>query len=116
MRANRKLRGVLALALAGGLTATVVSSAAAADPIAVSGDNGHGYEVVTGNVTWVDAEAAARAMSWGEADVCSGHLATITSADENAFLVDQFGAATLLFKWFGGIQPDSDSGTDGWTW
>ena len=116
MRANRKLRGVLALALAGGLTATVVSSAAAADPIAVSGDDGHGYEVVTGNVTWVDAEAAARAMSWGEADVCSGHLATITSADENAFLVDQFGAATLLFKWFGGIQPDSDSGTDGWTW
>src|SRR6188508_3282842 len=105
MRANRKLRGVLALALAGGLTATVVSSAAAADPI-----------VVTGNVTWVDAEAAARAMSWGQADVCSGHLATITSADENAFLVDQFGAATLLFKWFGGIQPDSDSGTDGWTW
>jgi len=40
MRANRKLRGVLALALAGGLTATVVSSAAAADPIAVSGDDG----------------------------------------------------------------------------
>jgi len=116
MRASRKLRGLLALALAGGLTATMVSPAAAADPIAVWGANGHGYEVVTGNVTWVDAEAAAQAMSWGEAGVCSGHLATITSADENAFLADQFGEATLLFKWFGGIQPDSDNANDGWTW
>jgi hypothetical protein len=102
--------------LAGGLAATMVSPATAADPGAVWSTNSHRYEVVTADVTWTSAEAAARAMSWGEAGVCSGYLATITSQGENDFLATQFGASMLAFKWFGGIQPNSALIADGWTW
>ncbi len=46
-------------------------------------DNGNYYGPVTANTFWSAANAAANAMTLGS---CSGHLATITSAAENAFI------------------------------
>ena len=48
-----------------------------------SGGNGHYYEYVTGNQTWTDAKTAAEGKSHlGVA----GHLVTITSGAEQAFV------------------------------
>ena len=41
-------------------------------------DNGHYYMAVDGTFTWIEADTAAKAIG--------GHLATITSAEENAFI------------------------------
>ncbi|MEZ4988205.1 MAG: HYR domain-containing protein [Saprospiraceae bacterium] len=50
-------------------------------------DNGHFYEfIVEPNITWTDAAAAAAARTLNGQ---TGYLATITSASENAFIVDR---------------------------
>ncbi len=77
-----------------------------ADPIVWDG-NGHSYEVITGDSTlsWDEARALAESMG--------GHLATITSAEENAFLADlvaTYGTGNLERYWLGGYQ--TDPGTD----
>ena len=67
-----------------------------------------------GGRPWSEAEAAAAAMKYRS---CTGHLATITSAQENAFIVANFPEAMSGGYWFGGIQ-ETGSGTPdaGWTW
>ena len=93
-----------------------LGTAAHADVITWDG-NGHGYKVVTGDTTlsWMEAKAAAEAMG--------GHLATITSEDENDFvtmlLVDLgFGVGDLQRYWLGGYQPPprDDEPDGGWAW
>jgi T1SS-143 domain-containing protein len=68
--------------------------------------NGHYYEVVGGNVSWAQANAAAIAAG--------GYLATITSAAENAFILNLNGlTAQSQNLWLGG----SDAATEGtWKW
>jgi hypothetical protein len=68
--------------------------------------NGHLYEVVSSTQTWTAAQSAAAGRTkYGAA----GYLATITSAEENAYVATRLTSA----GWMGA----SDSGTEGdWKW
>lgn len=73
--------------------------------------NGHYYELVSSNLNWDQAKAAAQAKSYLGV---TGHLATITSAQEQSFVTDQFFGRTA---WLGGIQAAGSaepSGGFGW--
>ena len=76
--------------------------------------NGHSYEAVTapaGGINWDTAKAAAEARG--------GYLATLTSAEENQFIVDNLPLAVIPgYYWLGGVQPDPASvePDEGWTW
>ena len=81
--------------------------------------NDHWYEFVvpTDNeglptlITWEDAQAAA-----AEGD---GFLATITSPEENDFIVDMILPAQtgIVAAWLGGFQPpEAAEPADGWEW
>jgi hypothetical protein len=52
-------------------------------------DNGHFYEAVTvpGGISWIAAYALTQTRTYAG---IRGHLATITSAEENQFLVNHF--------------------------
>jgi len=83
-------------------------SAAQAAPV-VNPANGHTYDAISGVFSWTEAKAAAEAMG--------GHLATLTSADENAFIVGAFPDAFLGGYWLGGFQPPgTGEPADGWEW
>ena len=72
---------------------------------ASSGGNGHWYEVVSTLRTW-DAQSVV-------AESRQGHLATITSASENAFVSQ----STVGGCWIGGIAPVNQGCTpSAWTW
>ena len=65
-------------------------SGAGAAPVSFDG-TGHSYELVSTPLTWTAASSAALAMSFaGE----PGYLATITSAEENQFIIDTFSPET----------------------
>jgi hypothetical protein len=84
-------------------------------------DNGHWYQQVrlAGRVTWPEARAAAQSLFFAG---YRGHLATITSAAENQFIVAHVmnagGADTSTF--LGGYQdrgaPDYREPAGGWRW
>lgn len=90
------------------------------DGSAVEWTNGHCYEaVLVPGLTWLESEAACEARG--------GYLATLTSADENAFayglvsdrdefwFLDAFGNG--LGPWIGGFQaPGSTEPDGGWEW
>ena len=87
-------------------------AAPAAVPLAEPGKplifGGHRYQFVPGAERWLNAQA--RAVGMG------GHLATITSAAENAWIRDTFGA--LIPRdgtgfWLGGFQSTESSA---WEW
>jgi hypothetical protein len=85
----------------------------AAEPIQWEG-NGHWYDCVAGTYAWLEARAAADSLSWlGQ----PGHLATLTSAEENAFVDENFGACQNDL-WLGGYQdPNYEPVPDaGWRW
>jgi hypothetical protein len=85
----------------------------AADPVQWDG-NGHWYECVAGSYPWLEARAAADSMSWLD---LPGHLATLTTPEENAFVDETFGACQSNL-WLGGYQdPQYDPIPDaGWHW
>lgn len=76
--------------------------------------NGHYYQIVTvsGGTDWFNAKTLAESMTF---QGVSGHLATITSDGEGAFIksLEQAG----LSYWAGGFKPtpDPDSAA-GWQW
>lgn len=83
--------------------------AAVADPV-VWDVNGNGYELILaeGGITWADAEQAAEEMG--------GHLATITSAEENEFIVSALGIGRNPY-WLGGFQVAGSAEPDlEWQW
>jgi len=99
-----------------GLALLVVCGYAQADPITWA-PNGHTYEVITGEstLTWAEAEAMAESMG--------GHLATITSSEEDDFvewLVSTYGTGNLERYWLGGYQLLPGDGNcepaDCWAW
>jgi hypothetical protein len=99
--------------LDGGTDSGSLDSSGSADRVipdgaAVSAENGHGYLFVPSpGVTWSQADVAARTMG--------GHLATITSNAENAFVVGLLGANDRI--WIGGRQPaGSIEPAGGWQW
>jgi hypothetical protein len=69
---------------------------------------GHWYERVDASISWVDAKAVAESRSFNGAQ---GYLATITSDQENRWIVDNLGGAATLDHWLGGYN---DQGT--WKW
>jgi len=73
-------------------------------------DNGHYYELIDLEGTWGQYNAAANSSSYNG---LQGHLATVTSASENTWLVSTFSATSLNKHLFGG----TDQVTEGvWEW
>jgi hypothetical protein len=105
---------------------TVVSAASAQTTQAVEwkvseGGNGHWYQlVISGQTTWPAARTASEERG--------GHLATVTSASEEAFIAllaarashptawvdDQ--AVTAAGPWLGGYQPLGATSSQPWAW
>lgn len=88
-----------------------------------SGGNGHWYEFVSSPLDWPSAKQAAEASSWLG---LGGHLVTITSAEENSFVMSQVLPAGQEFAWIGLTDSEQYSGhesyglpnpqVDGWVW
>lgn len=98
---------IFKLALA---AAMLCGTAATAAPVywdATSGGNDHAYEFISGNYSYSQAKAAAAAMTF---DGMQGHLATVTSADENAHVMSVSGGN---MTWLGG---ERDAGTNTFRW
>lgn len=76
--------------------------------------NGHWYALNSTKLSWADAKAAAEASSY---DGMTGHLVTITSAEENAWLYSTFGSQlTNPYHWIGAYQSNPQSLDAGWAW
>lgn len=78
-------------------------------------ENGHYYQRVdvAGGKNWHNARDAAANMTFmGRV----GHLATITSAAENAFIVSALGGSSTGRHWLGGYQTGGPEPAGGWTW
>lgn len=85
-----------------------------ADPIQWEG-NGHYYDVIVEQLTWEEAKQIAEDLSYlGR----PGHLATINSAEENAFLTEYaLGFSEQASYWLGGFQPMNSEEPGGeWQW
>ena len=103
----------------GGLTA-VGPSGTAQQFISGAGATNHWYEFVSGTVSWTAAQDAATARG--------GHLATISDANENAFVSALTGYSAVagdfskqapigLFQAIGGLEGSANPGASGgWTW
>lgn len=79
------------------------------------GGNGHWYDLVLESRSWTDANDVASTYVINGSNC---HLATVTSAEENAFLVNNFlnGRDGMGF-WLGGYQlPNQPSTNVGWNW
>lgn len=75
------------------------------------GGNGHYYDVIDMNTdTWENYNALASSSSHMG---MQGHLATVTSSAENAWLVVTFGASNLNYHLFGGTDMNSEGN---WEW
>lgn len=87
------------------LIASLLASSVHAQQVFFDG-TGNYYELVTTNATWEEAESfAAERMLFG----IEGHLATLTSQEENTFLLDTFGGLSGwigLSQAAGSIEPD----------
>lgn len=92
----------------------LASPAAMAAPVQWAG-NGHYYEVVSlPGSSWIDARDQAAGMSFHGAQ---GHLATLTSASENAFVTSLLTNSAVLQWFIGGLQPPgSVEPTGSWSW
>ncbi len=100
------------VALAVLVAAVTISSA---DPVQweiSDGGNGHWYESVDcGVCNWHEASTLAAGMVWLG---YQGHLATITTPEENAWIWTNVGTVSF---WIGGYQLNDDDGPAGnWAW
>lgn len=90
-------------------------SSAHAEP-ALFADTGNHYDFIAGSFDWNEAKSDAETKTFlGE----TGHLATITSEEEDNFIRGQFGGEVTQFvgPWIGGIWDGAGQGpTDGWSW
>lgn len=81
------------------------------------GGNGHWYERVDAVVTWDAANTTAQSMSYLGVQ---GHLVTLTSAEENAFVFSAVFSAAYTpgtYSWIGGYQiNDSSEPAGNWAW
>jgi hypothetical protein len=88
----------------------LLSTAAAAQPVLFPG-NGHRYELIVGQTTWANAQAAAPTYSF---QGIPGHLVTITTSAENSFISNTFASGqSAYFAWIGGYEPNDDGV---WRW
>lgn len=101
-----KLSGVAICAIGGQLLAAPIYNPA----------NGHYYEAAFSSAAldWPTAKSLAEASSYLG---LGGHLATITSADENGWLVANLGGAVDASAFLGGFQPPGSlEPSGGWQW
>ena len=71
--------------------------------------NGHTYQLIEETLTWKEAKAKAEELG--------GHLATITSAEENSVLKNMVEQSGLSNVWLGGTDSATEGTTDGnWKW
>lgn len=102
------------------LLATVtlsLAAAALAEPVQWN-VNGHWYELITTPVSWDEADAMAEALTY---DGRQGHLATITSQEENDFIfwfvLGGNIPTPLGDPWLGAYQTPPSSDPDAnWYW
>lgn len=90
----------------------IASAVARADPVEWEA-NGHFYEVVSQEVQWAVARTTAASMAW---QGHPGRLASVTSAEEQAFLESAFGSL-LNMAFLGGYQTPGDRPpAEAWHW
>jgi hypothetical protein len=100
---------ILILGLALGVAALAAQPAGA--ETAQWPGNGHWYELVIISVPWEDARYMAQSLQYLDG---YGHLATITSAEENDFIATAFTSGEAeFFAWFAGYEPNDDGI---WVW
>lgn len=105
-------RMICILAILIAFVAMSVGSVSAAQVLNAA--NGHTYEMVScGPITFNDAKTAASGMTLDGFN-CYGHLATISSAEENAFIVNAFDGIDK--KWIGAFQSSPSDVATGWEW
>ena len=76
--------------------------------------NGHYYRAFTVGMSWTSAKAAAEAMSYSG---MQGHLATVTSAQENEWMRTNLSLSIDSRYWIGGRQsPTGQEPAGGWEW
>lgn len=90
-----------------GDTSIEISAAAEFAGKSFNPTNGHYYEFVSGSQTWEAARAAAKSRTFNG---LTGYLATITSAEENAFVNSKTGGSAA---WIGGADIDVEGS---WQW
>ncbi len=74
--------------------------------------NGHWYAAIDESVMWDEARAAAESLVFNGKQ---GHLATLTSAEENDWVFNNL--PNNFSFWLGGIQvPAGAAPNDGWQW
>lgn len=97
-----------------GLFTLVIAGMANAVPMQWSssvGGNDHWYDAIASQSLWEDAKIATEQIG--------GYLATMTSADENQFIVDTFLQSNIAARhyWLGGYQLNNNSEPAGnWAW
>ncbi len=112
MEPTRAFGKLIGLALGASLLLPVSGQAASLRWAASAGGNDHWYDFVNiPNPTWTEAKTAA--------ENSGGYLATLTSADENAFVGAIWAATHFDTVWLGGYQtppaPEVDPTAD-WHW
>ncbi|MDC1136069.1 hypothetical protein OAT45_05115 [Alphaproteobacteria bacterium] len=81
--------------------------------LAYNPENQHLYSLITTNVNWVTALTDAAAQTYLG---MTGHLATITSSQENDFIIENLGIERLRSRfWLGGRDVAGPGGGD-WRW
>jgi len=76
------------------------------------GGNDHYYFVYVGEISWTDADDAAQTLVW---QGLTGYLATITSPEEQAWILENM--VTMGDTWIGGYQVQGAEEPDGgWRW
>ena len=77
-------------------------------------NNGHWYAVNTEGLTWDQAKSAAESLVVNDVQ---GQLATLTSAEENAWVVANLDFRDARQAWLGGLQDPNGAEPDGgWQW
>ncbi len=95
------------------ISSFIVTGTVSAAPVQWSG-NGHWYEMILDSKLWSDAKADSEKHSYNG---MTGHLVTITSSEENQFIVDQFANHGLVSAWIGAYQESGTPEPDGdWQW
>lgn len=112
-----KLRIYFVAAILWPITLSSISHADLVQWTTESGGNGHYYEVVPENMSWLGAVDAAGLKTHMGAN---GYLATITSAGENSLIASLVADAEVDSALIGGYQdhsaPDYLEPSGGWRW
>ena len=116
-RGHEGVGRTLALLIAGALEVpTAASDPRVQEPGHFARDPGNGrvYEAVPVTLSWYDAEQAANVRRH---EGVAGHLATITTAQENEFIRTALPEAVLGAYWLGGFRAiRGNTARDGWYW